>query len=448
MTSIPSSLSRVPSMLSRQFMLTSINNTSRDLLRTNIELASGRSLLRPSDDAVSASTVSVLDDLLERREQRLRNLSHAESVMNNVDAALADASDLVIEARGIGLSQIGVGSDAQTRENQSLVIDAMLDELYAIGNRQYQDIHYFGGNATANEPFTQLLGGIGYIGQGDGLRTDLGVAQSFAITLPGTDAFGAMSARVEGARDLNPALTTDTRLSDLNGARGLGVAIGSINADINGTDITVDLTNAHTIGDVINTLQADLAAVDPGATVGIAATGDALEIVPSGGVTITISDLIAEGPAADLGISQAFPPGGAAGSDLDPRITEITPVADLLGITAPLGTIRLENAGQTRDLDLSGAQTVQDIMNLVDGLNIGIRVEIADSGDRLNFLNELSGGLMSIAEVGGGDTATQLGVRSLTYETRLEDFREGLGVEIISGSGRPDHRQSGSRCRS
>ena len=33
--------------------------------------------------------------------------------------------------------------------------------------------------------------------------------------------------------------------------------------------------------------------------------------------------------------------------------------------------------------------------NAVKGLNIGIRVEIADTGDRLNFVNELSGGQMS-----------------------------------------------------
>jgi flagellin-like hook-associated protein FlgL len=121
-------------------------------------------------------------------------------------------------------------------------------------------------------------------------------------------------------------------------------------------------------------------------------------------------------------------------------LTQNTLLSSLNGITVPLGTIRLSNAGQTRDLDLSAATNVQDIMNLVHGLKIGIRVEIANTGDRLNFINELSGspsGGMSIAEVTGGATATELGVRSFDTTTLLSDFNNGLGVQFKTGSVNP-----------
>ena len=98
-----------------------------------------------------------------------------------------------------------------------------------------------------------------------------------------------------------------------------------------------------------------------------------------------------------------------------------------------MGSIRIGNAGQFRDLDLSGVETLQDLRNRVDELDLGVRVEIADSGDRIQFRNELSGGAMSIAEVGGGTTATELGVRSFSGATRLEDFNDGRGVEILTG---------------
>ena len=39
-----------------------------------------------------------------------------------------------------------------------------------------------------------------------------------------------------------------------------------------------------------------------------------------------------------------------------------------------------------------------------------------------------------LAELAGGQTATQLGIRSFAASTRLDDFNDGLGVEIISGS--------------
>jgi flagellin-like hook-associated protein FlgL len=112
----------------------------------------------------------------------------------------------------------------------------------------------------------------------------------------------------------------------------------------------------------------------------------------------------------------------------------MTTIASLNGVTAPLGLIRLTNAGQTRDVDLSAAVTVQDLTNIVQGAGLGIRVEISEGGDRLSFINELSGGSMSIGEVAGGQTATQLGVRSYAGATLLADFNDGRGVDIITGS--------------
>ena len=437
MSSIPSNLARVPNLLVSQAVLGSITNTSQNLLRTQIQLSTGKKVNHPSDNAVAASTISVLDAILERREQRTRNLSHAESVLNNTDAALAEASDLLLQAKSIGLSQVGTGSDADTRANQAQVINSMLTEMGRIGNTQYQDIYVFGGDATANAPFVELLGRYQYRGQGDGLVTDLGLARSVPITTSGAEAFGALSARVQGDHDLAPTMVTDTRLADLNGARGFGVALGSINVDVGGTDITVDLSQAHTVGDVASTLQTAIQTLDPAATVSIdGATGNRFAIAGNT-AAITISDLSTPATAADLGLTGTYAIGGGTGSDVDPRLTELSQVSSLTGLGGPLGTIRLSNGGQTRDLDLSGAQTVQDIMNAVAGLNIGLRVEIAASGDRLNFVNELSGGQMSIGEVAGGTTATDLGVRSLTGSTLLADFNDGRGVQIKTGSVNP-----------
>lgn len=435
MSSIPSQLARVPNVLASQVILSSLNRTSQNLLNMQIQMSTGLRVNRASDDPVAASAISVLDDVIERRDQWLRNLSHGESILGNVDAALGDASELVLEAKGIAASQIGIGSDEETRRNQAVVIDALIAELVNISNRQFQEIYFFGGEATAEPPIVDLLGGLQYTGVGEGMINDLGGAGNIPITISGEEAFGTLSARVEGDRDLNPGMVADTRLLDLGGARSFGISLGIVNVDVGGVNLAVDLSNAHTVQDVIDTLQTDIQTIDPGATVAISAAGDSFAITPSAGVSITISDQAGEATAADLGLTQTFPAGlTTAGGDVDPILTELSPLSGLSGVTAPLGAIRLENAGQTRDLDLSGATTVQDIMTLVDGLQLGIRVEIAESGDRLNFVNELSGAAMSIGEIAGGLTATELGVRSLTTSTLLADFNDGRGVQIRSGS--------------
>ena len=437
MSTIPSNLARFPNAMAFQIMLSSLNRTQRGLLNTQVQLATGQRVNRASDDALAAGTISVLDDVIEQRDQRLRNLSHSDAVLNTLDAALADASEIMIEVKGIASSQVGIGSDAQTRENEASVIDAMLNEMFRIANRQSQNLFFFGGDATAREPVSELLGGFRYQGTGTGLFTDLGQTRPLPITMSGDTAFGSLSARVNGNADLDAIMIGNTRLVDLNGARSSGIGLGSINVNVGGTDITVDLSTAHTVQDVIDTLNTQIQVEDAGAIVRIdAATNNRFEVVPSALVTITISDLVAPATAADLGLTGVYAgPVGGTGSDVDPKLTEMTPVTSLTGVTTPLGTIRIANGNQTRDLDLSAATTVRDIMNAVEGLNLGVRVQIAKTGDRLDFINELSGGKMSIGEVSGSPlTATQLGVRSLDTWTRLEDFNNGRGIQILSGS--------------
>ncbi|MCI0344987.1 MAG: hypothetical protein L0221_06000, partial [Chloroflexi bacterium] len=343
MTSIPSNLARVPDVLASDIMAAALKRTQRSLLDTQIQLATGRLVNRPSDDPLATSIISVMDDVIERRDQRLRNLAHADAVLNNIDAALADATDLVIEAKGIASSQIGVGSDTETRRNQAAVIDSLLSEMVAISNRQFQQIHFFGGSATAAAPMSGLLSGYRYLGQGAGLETDLGLA-GVAITLSAEQAFGALSSRVEGNFDLDPAIVATTRLSDLNGALGLGVTPGEIAVDVGGTDITVDLSTAHIVQDVIDLMESAIQAIDAGFAMTIDVSGDGFAIAPSAGTDVTITDLTGGSTAADLGLAGVFLGGATtAGGDVDARITPATLITSLSGLTLPMGSIRIEN---------------------------------------------------------------------------------------------------------
>ena len=436
MSSITPYLNRVPNLLASRTALESITRANAELIQLQMQLATGLAFNRPSEDPIGASTVLVLDDLLERREQRLRNLSHAQSMLSSVDSALGDASSMLLEAKGIALSQIGVGSDSQTRATQADVIDSILQGLQGIANRNTHGIHLFGGSAHTTAPFEGLLGGIRYSGMGDGLLSDIGLGSSTALTLAGDRAFGAVSGRIEGERDLDPSLQGSTRLADLGGARGLGVTPGPITVEVNGVAVEVDLSDASTIEDVRAGLEEAIQTLDPGATVSINSTaGDGLIITPSAGSSIQIEDSAAGVMAADLGLVGTFPGGvGTMGDDLQPKLTWTTSLESLDGLSVPLGTIRVENGGQVREVNLSSASTVQDIRNALEQLDLGIRVEISESGDRLSVHNEVSGASMSISEISGGTTASELGIRSFTESTPLSSFNNGGGVTIISGA--------------
>ncbi|MBG79447.1 MAG: hypothetical protein CMJ39_01910 [Phycisphaerae bacterium] len=432
MNSIHPAYGRTPTLLQWQHASLSLGRNNSQLAQVQMQLASGRGMMRPSDDALGAGAVSTLDGLLEAQRQRGRNPSQGEAMLGVIDGSLSEVLNLLLEAKGIGLDQSSSGVDPEVREAQALAVDSILNRVFGLGNTSHQGVHLFGGSATARSPYVDLDGMIQYLGQGSGLLTDLGLASGVPVTIGGEDVFGAVSTRVEGHRDLDPSLDPGTYLNELNGAVGEGITLGVIEVLRNppGTTVELDLSEAWTIQDVINSFRNNL-----GLDVGIDPAGRGLYVNVPAGEEVTISDQAGGRTARDLGIDSAFTGPGGAGIDLDRRLTDNTPISAL---AFDLGVIRFSNGLKTVDLDLSSAQNISDVRHLVQQMDMGIEIQLNEDGDRLDAVNLRSGSLMSIGEVAGGLTATNLGIRSMDRETLLDDFNRGLGVGILSGNIDPE----------
>jgi flagellin-like hook-associated protein FlgL len=454
MSSIPPIFGRVPSLLAAQSALGGITRTQIALFQVQQELSSGRAISRFSDDAVKAAAISYLNDRLATSDQHQQNLDAADSSLSTLDSALSDASDLVLQAKSIASAQVGIGSTAAERQGQAQVVNSLIQTLMGIANRESPAGHVFAGSTPGSAAVGTLLGGYQYLGQGSGLLTDLGLAGNVPITIGGNNAIGSTSARVSGDVNLDPGLTTGTRLVDLSGARGLGVSLGRIEFSFNGSPPTqIDLTGADSIGDVATRIQNALrdyqqannvTILGPG---GVSVSGGSLRIdvapATSGpNPTLQFTDIGNQTTAQDLGLADSTPlvfsATSASGRELSAKLTWQTPISALRGVTGALGSIRVNNLGQSRIVDLSGAQTLEDVKNLIEGTGIGIRVQLNADKTGIDVVNDAAAGVnqaMSIEEVSGNNmTATRLGIRSLTGSTRISDFNDGRGVKIVDGS--------------
>ena len=76
---------------------------------------------------------------------------------------------------------------------------------------------------------------------------------------------------------------------------------------------------------------------------------------------------------------------------------------------------------------MSTAETVDELLNLFNGAELGLLAEINAAGNGINVRSRLSGADFTIGE-NGGTTATQLGIRTYTGATELADFNRGVGV--------------------
>ncbi len=450
MTSIPANLSRVPNALASQLLLSGVNRTNVDLLTVQQQMASGQRVTRYSDDAIAGAAIGAILQRLQNGKQVLSNLNGAQNNLDYLDTTIGDATDLVREAKSIASSQIGVTSDRATRTNQATVIDGMLRSLFQLANRQTNGLFLFGGDTATTAPIIEARGGFRYVGRGSGLRAEIGSASDVPITIGGDNAIGETSARLRGLVDLNPALTQTTRLSDLFGARGLGVARNTIEFSFNGGPVAaIDLAGADTVGDVLTRIDSAIRQyeTDNGVTVlgpgGVSLAGGSITIDVVAGTpnpALTFADIGSGSTAADLGLSAAsFSAANSAGVDVNAKLTLLTPLSAVSGLTVPLGTVRFRfNSAQgssAAEIDLSSAQTVDDIRNLIESQVPGVRVRINAAGTGIDIVNEIAGPSLSIEPTGvGPDSATQLGIRSLSPQTRLSDYNDGRGVRIVNNA--------------
>lgn len=442
MTNIGSSFARAPNLLTQSILQSGVSRTSVELLRLQEKISSGREVNRPSDDPIYTSVIAVLDGRIERYDQRLRNIQHASATLGTLDNALNNATELARESVSIASDQLNTTSDAVTRRNQAVVIQSLLTELQSTANTNYLDIHVFAGSTTSRAPIQEFRGGYRYVGQGDGLRTDIGQELDLPITIGADLAFGSLSTRVEGDVDLNPALTRQTPLEDVRGARQRGVSLGQLNVTVNATTFTVDLSQATTVGDALDILESAINTQVPGALNGpypsSGVSGERLSFDVVGGNTISFADIGAGTTAQDLGIAgYAYTLPNDVNTnpnqDLDPELSDRTVLGDLNPTVAlAYGDILFRNGDAVGTVTTDPAMTVGQFRAAVAALDLGIRVEINEDGRAIDVINEVSGLTMSVGE-SGGTAATTLGIRSLSDRTATSVFNFGKGVEIADG---------------
>jgi flagellin-like hook-associated protein FlgL len=255
-----------------------------------------------------------------------------------------------------------------------------------------------------------------------------------AFMVDGAEVFGALSTRVEGITDLTPSLGGATRLSDLRGATDDGVRPGLIRIGNGSGTATVDLSQADTIGDVVDAINAaGLGTV----TAAIAPDGVSLRLTGGAGENVSVSEVGGGTTAADLGILNAAGAGlgnPVNGGNVKARVTLLTPLASLnAGVGIGLaGGLQISNGETSATVDLTGATTVQDAINRINNSGTHVRAEINAAGTGINILNPVQGTAMRIAE-NGGTTAADLGIRSYSTTTSVADMNDGRGVRTVDG---------------
>ncbi len=241
--------------------------------------------------------------------------------------------------------------------------------------------------------------------------------------------------------DLGPSIRATTPLADLIGTKSQArLSLPGINNDL--------ILTASQNGPAFNGVE--ISFVD-GVTPGVAYTQGApstLQVTINEGTT-TAADVAAlinaEGTfqaAVDYRDATAA---GSVGAGLVTANSPGTPwgITDNSGSGTTLDLaagLQITNGAAPFVINTSGAETVEDLLNLLNQPENGLFAELNESRTGIDVRTRRSGADFSIGE-NGGQLAEQLGIRSFTEDSRLEDFNRGTGVikePIVLANGEVD----------
>jgi len=187
------------------------------------QLASGKSIRRPSDDPSGASKALKLRSDLSMNEQYIKNTDNALSWLNITETALRDIGDSLQRAREL---TVQAANETLTPENRATIaneIEQIQQHIFQVSNSTYAGRHIFAGFRTEAPAFSQGAGTIVFEGNAGEIAFEVGVGNRIAVNVTGgssgVDIVG-LYATLEGLKnDLrNPVMVpnVDSYLTDID----------------------------------------------------------------------------------------------------------------------------------------------------------------------------------------------------------------------------------------
>lgn len=398
------------------------------------QLSTGRRVEKPSDDPAAAIRAIGLQRAEEFKTQALQNLKSSQSFLTFTESNLSDVQSLLNEARGLAVQANTNTLSSSEREGLQSQLGAIIDRMVSLGNTRFQDRYLMSGASVSTVPLNLTGNSVRFNGDNLDMLSAADENDFVAHNITAQKALGVISSSVVSSFDLNPGVVASTRLEDLNGGRGVSQGVLQLSDGVSQT--TVDLAGSETIQDVVERLN--LASVGS-RSISASFNANSLVISYSDGNTGTlrISDIGVGSTASDLGIESSTPNPTLpiVGGSLDPVLRRTTKLSQLNvgnGLNFQ-GGIKINQGGKSYTIELSNAQTIEDIINTVQRSGAAVQAGISPDGKSLQIKSVESGTDFSISE-SQGDLASRLGLRTFTSATRLEELNHGRGFNFSAGS--------------
>jgi flagellar hook-associated protein 3 FlgL len=236
---------------------TSVGNLQRrqtELSQASDRLTSGKRVAVASDDPVAAARAERALAAMVRSEANQRALEASRNVMQQAEAALGDAGELLQQARELVVSAgNGSYSDAD-RATLAKSIQGIRNQLLGVANRtDGAGTYVFGGQGSDQEPFIDTPTGVQF--RGTTGQNQAPSDEPLPMSVDGKQAWLSAPAAVSGDPDLSIFAVLDKTYADLT-STGLSGSVIKQNTSDNLRDLDAVMSNLlaqrASAGEVLN----------------------------------------------------------------------------------------------------------------------------------------------------------------------------------------------------
>jgi flagellar hook-associated protein 3 FlgL len=175
--------------------ITQMNRQQSNVAEMQAKLASGKSLVKPSDDAEKATLIQRLNSAMQRQDVYELSLDRADSRLRMEETALSSAQNMLQRIRELAIQGSNGGLSGTDRTIIAKEVSSLRDALLSLANTEDESGNFiFSGTSVSSLAFSKDESGvISYQGDQNQTSVDISEYRQVGINRPGDSVFSSVS---------------------------------------------------------------------------------------------------------------------------------------------------------------------------------------------------------------------------------------------------------------
>lgn len=241
---------KISTALNFQRSLNTMQETQNQVSKTREQLATGKAIVRPSDDTIKVSAIENLDRAIAKEDTYKAVMGQLKDRYQLEETSLTNGSDVLVRIKELALQGANATLSAKDREIIAVEVQGLRDELLSIANSR--DVNgnsiFAGGNTEADAFQTQADGAVVY--QGDARQTMVNVSDERQLgkNRNGLDVFSSADRTIPGSPatftvDVSNLTIFNAAVTLTDGTTNIALDHTASNAPSDAQDLLTDITS-------------------------------------------------------------------------------------------------------------------------------------------------------------------------------------------------------------